>query len=420
MWLIKKAKVIDPSSNFHLSIKDILVEDGLISAIEDEIANGNHQIISFENQNISTGWMDIGVYLGEPGSEHRDTLASLNESCKLGGFTCVATYGNEHNLIDSKNAIIFLGKYFNGKAIDILPIGAITVGSNGKELTELYDLKTNGAIAFCDSNKTIQDSGLLLRALEYCKIFDGLIIQQATDQHLARGGQMHEGNMSTNLGLKGIPSIAEEIILERDLKLIKYLGAKIHFSNISTKEGVEIIKNAKNEGMDVTCSVNFHHLVFTDNDLNEFNSNLKFNPPLRSKSDQKSLWDGLADGTIDYIESGHTPWDVESKEVEFPYAAFGAIGLETIFSAVNTFGKNILSIEQIVEKISNKKRDIFNQKLSIKVGEKANFTLFNIDQEWRFNENNIGSKCKNTPFIGMDLKGKVLGTFINNSFYENK
>ena len=419
MWLFKKANIIDPKSKFHLSTKDILVENGIITKIEDHIPNKNCKEIVFENMYVSTGWLDIGVYLGEPGNEHRETVLTLNEACKKGGFTSVATSGNEMYPITSKTDISFLSNTFDGKAVDIIPIGAISSELKGKELSEMYDLKSNGVIAFSDNNHTIQDTGLLMRALEYCKIFDGIIIQQPTDQQIAKGGMMHEGFMSTNLGLKGIPSLAEIIIIERDLELVKYLDTKIHFSSISSKEGVELIRKAKKDGLQVSCSVNFHHLIFTDEDLNSFDSNLKIIPPIRSKNDQLALWEGLKDGTIDYVESGHLPCDTEIKEVEFPYAAFGAIGLETLFPALNTFSNNKLSITEVINKINYNKRALFGLENSIAEGNVADFTFFNTDEEWNFELQNIGSKCKNTPFIGMKFKGKVLGTFKSNTFFEN-
>ncbi len=419
MWLIKKAKIIDPASEHHLKIKDIAIDGNIIVNINDQIDAITPDVIELEGLHVSVGWFDVGVYLGEPGQEHRETKSSLNQACITGGFTTIATSGNETFPILTKSDLSFLNQPFDNQAITILPLGAVTMDQKGKDLSEMYDLKTNGAIAFSDHQHTIQDPSLMIRALEYCKIFDGLILQTPTDSRIAAGGMMHEGKVSTHLGLKGIPSLAEIVTINRDLELLKYVGSKLHFSSVTTAEGVELIRNAKSQGLQVTCSVNVHNLVFTDENLEGFDSNLKLFPPLRTQRDLEALWQGLLDGTINYVESGHLPCDPEIKAVEFPYAAFGAIGLETIFSLLCTYAKPGFDIVQVINHICYNQRKLFGQENTIANGSVADLTFFNPKEVWTFQEENIGSLGKNTPCVGMPLTGKVIGTFAQQKFHPN-
>ncbi|MFN7115611.1 MAG: dihydroorotase, partial [Saprospiraceae bacterium] len=275
--------------------------------------------------------------------------------------------------------------------------------------TEILDMYAAGAIAFSDGKKSIQHSGLILRALQYVQAFDGVIINHPSDKAIAADGQMHEGFVSTSLGLKGIPSLAEALMLERDLHLLEYTGSRLHVANVSTAGAVELIREAKAKGLRVTASVPVLNLLFTDEAVAEFDVNYKVLPPLRQAPDRDALIQGLLDGTIDCITSNHTPIDEEGKNLEFPYASFGVIGLETAFAAAWTALKGKIKLEQLIEKLAFTPRKIFNLNTpTVEVGQVANLTIFNPEHTWTFSSQDIRSKSNNTPFVGYEFTGKVL------------
>ncbi|TAK43452.1 MAG: dihydroorotase, partial [Saprospiraceae bacterium] len=286
-----------------------------------------------------------------------------------------------------------------------------------KDITEMYDMNAAGAVAFSDGKNTMRDSGLMMRALLYVQPFGGVILNHPLDEDIAHGGQMHEGVMSTSLGLHGIPGISEELMVQRDIFLAGYTGSRLHLLNISTAGSVRLIKAAKAKGLDVTASVAAMNLACDDSHLFDFDSNFKVMPPLRGKDDLKALHKGLKDGTIDCITSNHTPLDTEAKNLEFPYAAFGAIGLETAFALSNTYLKGVLSTEQLVEKLAIAPRRILGMEVpEIAEGAAADLTVFDPEREWTFTEKDIFSKSKNTPFIGWTFKGKALAIIRKNQF----
>ncbi|HXA02173.1 MAG TPA: dihydroorotase, partial [Cytophagaceae bacterium] len=306
-----------------------------------------------------------------------------------------------------------------GTILDIYPIAALTIGSKGEELTEMIDLHYGGAVAFSDGNKPVWHSDVLYKALQYIQTFGGLLIEHAEDKYLTMGGQMNEGKISTSLGLKGIPKISEELIIERDLKMLEYSGGRIHFSHISSPKSLDMIRSAKRKGLNVTCDIAVYQLVFDDSQLIGFDTNLKVNPPIRAKEDLKYFWKAIEDDTIDVIVTDHNPQDEESKNTEFDQADFGMIGLETAFAAFNTFNRDI-KLEKFVEKVTIAPRKILKLDLpKIKEGEHANLTLFDPDKEWIFSKENIRSKSKNSPFIGKKLKGKVVAVFNKNKYLLN-
>jgi dihydroorotase len=314
--------------------------------------------------------------------------------------------------IHTKAEIEYVKNKTAGNLVDVFPVGAITHHTEGKELSEMYDMYTAGAIAFSDDKKPVSDAGLLMRALLYAKNFKGLILAHCDEKTVSLNGQMNEGKTSTGLGLKGIPALAEEIMIARNLFLCEYTGGKIHFQSVSTAASVDLIRQAKKKGLKVTASVNAHHLALDDSALDDFDTNCKVNPPLRTKPDMDALKKGLADGTIDTITSDHSPEDEENKKVEFDYAAFGMIGLETSFALANTYSN--LKLNDLIKKFTASSREILGLAIpKIKEKEKANLTLFLPNKEWKFEEKNILSKSKNTPFIGQKLKGKIIGT-VNN------
>jgi dihydroorotase len=291
--------------------------------------------------------------------------------------------------------------------LELFPIGAFTKESEGKDMAELFDMKNAGAIAFGDYNKNIDNANLLKIGLQYVQDFDGLLIAYSQETNIKGNGVVNEGVVSTRLGLKGIPNLAEELQLSRNLFLLEYTGGKMHIPTISTAKSVELIRNAKAKGLNVTCSASVHHLVLTDEKLERFDTRYKVSPPLRTEEDRKALIAGINDNTIDMITSDHNPIDIEHKKMEFEGSKNGTIGLESAFGALMT----VLSLEKIIEKLTASKNHFGIENSSIKEGEKANITLFNPNGNWTFEKENIFSKSKNSAFLGTEMKGKVYGIF---------
>ena len=414
--LLKSVKIIDSKSDFNGQVKDILIERGKISQIADHIDVKADKVIEGENLHVSTGWIDLRVSPKDPGYESKEDLTSLCRAAAAGGFTTIVTLPNTKPVVQTKESIAYYKGFAKTQAVDILPAAAITKNCEGKDFTEMLDLHHAGAIAFTDGDHPLWNADILLKTLQYLYPIDGLLMNRPEETTLALFGQMHEGIESTLLGMKGIPSTAEELIIMRDLKLLEYAYSQItekkenpalHFSTISTARAVELIREAKAKGVPVSCDIAAHQLAFTDADLKEFDTNLKVNPPFRAKSDIEALLAGLADGTIDAIVSDHNPHDEESKNLEFDMADFGIIGLETAFSVANTYGQ--LPIEALIEKLTTNPAVLLRlTSNTISEESPANLTVFNPEQEWIFTEKDIRSKSKNTPFIGHSLKGKVL------------
>jgi len=357
---------------------------------------------------VSLGWLDIGAQVGEPGFEHRENLQSVSAAAAAGGFTALACFPNTNPAIHSKSEVSFLKN--NAQLVDFHPIGALSRDCAGENLAEVYDMAASGAVAFSDGAKSIASAGLMKRSLEYLKGIKGLVINHPNDTSLSKGGQLHEGEVSTKLGMKGIPALAETLMLKRDLDLLQYTNSKLHVHNISTAESVKLIKSAKSKGLNVTASVSIMHLIFDHTAVENFDPHYKLNPPLREKTDIKALLKGVKDGVIDVINSNHTPLEIEAKQLEFSYADAGILGLETVYPLLNThFGKQ-LDNEAIVNLLAIQPRKVLNLPIpSIAVGAKANLTLFQSDMEWTFSKEDIRSRSKNTPFVGQAFRGKVLG-----------
>jgi dihydroorotase len=410
--LIKSATIIDQSSLFHRQNHDILIEKGIIKKIGKSIKNTNNfEEITLENLHISQGWFDSSVCFGEPGFEERETIENGLNTAAKSGFTAVAVNPNTNPVADNKSAIEFIKNKANGFATALYPIGNLTKNARSEDLAELYDMQNSGAIAFGDYNKSISNANLLKIALLYAQNFDALILSFPQDNSIAGSGLANENINSTKLGLKGIPSLAEELQVARDLFLLEYTGGKLHIPTISTEKSVKLIKEAKKKGLNVTCSVAAHHLVLTDDELKEFDANSKITPPLRTSKDIKTLLKGLKDGVIDMITSDHNPINIEHKKVEYNNAKFGTIGLETLFGAIN----NVIELETLINCLTTNPRNRFNiENSSINEGEKANITLFNPDSKYEFKLNNILSTSKNSVFLNKKLNGKVYGVISNN------
>ncbi|WP_400263569.1 dihydroorotase family protein [Sphingobacterium sp. SG20118] len=341
----------------------------------------------------------------------------VSAAAAAGGFTAVAVMPNTEPAIQSRAEVALIVNIAKGNLVDVLPIGAVSRNREGSDMAELYDMKKTGAIAFSDGNRSIQQAGLMSRALLYARGFGGLIISHAEDASMAGGNKMNEGVMSTYLGMKGIPNLAETLMISRDLYLAEYAESPIHFTSISTAEGVDLIKKAKAKGIQVTCDVAAHQLVFTDDDIVSFDSNYKVNPPLRTKADAKALIKGLKDGVIDAVVSQHTPHEIEFKNVEFHIAKNGIIGLQTVLPLLVKAG---LNDQQIVEKLAVNSRQVVGLTIpQIKEGEEANLVLFNLDEAWVFDNQSNKSKSRNSPLFGKELKGKVKLVINNGQIIKN-
>jgi dihydroorotase len=415
--LIKSATIIDSSSPYHKQQKDILISDGIIQKIRDRIPSKTaYQLVEKENLHVSCGWFDTSVSFGEPGYEERETIKNGLQVAAKSGFTAVAVNANSNPIIDSKSAVEFLINKANGFATNLYPIAALTRESNGLEMAELFDMQQSGAIAFGDYKKPIVNDNLMKIALLYAQNFDGLVLSFPKNNAIAGEGIANEGINSTKLGLKGNPALAEHIQIARDLFLLEYTGGKLHIPTISSAKSVDLIKEAKKKGLQVTCSVSAHHLIVTDDELHRFDSNYKTNPPLRTTADTKALQKAVKSSLIDIVTSDHNPIDIEHKKVEFSEAKSGTIGLESFFGAVNS----VLNIDDFIDNITSKPRTIFGiENLLLEEGNKANITFFNPDKTYVFSKEHILSTSKNSAFINKKMKGKVYGIFANNQLILN-
>lgn len=411
-YLLKSVTIINPSSAFHQQITDVLIIDGLIAGIGADIKEHNDvEVINGNEQFLSPGFFDLNVNFGEPGFEAKEDIITGCEAASAGGFTGLAVMPNTQPAIHSKAEVSFIVNQSRGNLVDVFPLGCISQQREGKELAEMFDMQQSGAIAFSDGNKSVADAGLMSRALLYAKGFDALIYSYAEDANIAANGKMNEGAMSTYLGMKGNPSIAEELMVVRDLYLAEYNDAKIHFTTISTFRSVDLIRKAKAKGLKVTCDVAIHHLLLSEDVLAGFDSNYKVKPPLRTLDDVNALLEGLKDGTIDAIVSQHTPHEIEFKDVEFEIAAYGIIGLQTVLPVALRVG---LTLEQLVEKLAINPRNILGLNIpKFEVGEMANFILINTEATWTYNRESNRSKSSNSPFLNQEMKGKA--TFICNN-----
>jgi dihydroorotase len=412
--LIKSAKIIDKGSPFDGQIVDILIENDQIAQIEKHIDTAATEIVELPNLNVSVGWCDMRVHGRNPGYEQVEDFDSLTKAAISGGFTDIALLPNTNPIIQTKEAVGFVKSASKDSRINFWPIAAATHNCEGKDINEMIDLEKAGAMAFSDGQKAVSNAETILKIVQYIGQFNGLFMNRPEESKLNLFGQINESLVSNLLGLKGLPAISEHMAIERDLNLLDYLGeysAKIryHFSTISTAKSVNLIREAKKAGKKITCDVAAHQLIFTEQNLITFDTKYKVMPPFRTDTDLQALWDGLVDGTIDAIVSDHCPLDPETKNLEFDLSEFGIIGLETVFASINK-NNTKLKYQQLIEKLSYNPRKILGlPTLSIKVGESANFTLFETSSKWIFDKKNIASKSKNTPFINYEMMGKIYG-----------
>lgn len=415
--LVRKALVKDIHSPHHNKRMDILLSDGIIAEIADHIETVVDRLIDSPGISVSPGWVDVFVKGTDPGFEYKDDLHSVSASAAKGGFTHLFLTSNTQPVTQNKTGVQYIKNHRATQPVALHAIGAVTKNTEGKELTEMFEMRQNGAIAFGDGTKSIQSAGLLIKALQYVNAFDGIIIQLPDDHTVAPHGLMHEGIVSTQIGLPGKPALAEEIMVARDIELLRYTNSKLHLTGISLSTSVDMIRKAKKEGLNITCSTTPYHLVFTDNSLMRgYDTNLKVNPPLRTEKDRQALIAAAKDGTIDCITTHHTAQNKDAKVCEFEYAGLGMLGLESAFGILGTAG---LEIDQILKLICFNPRNIFALESGISVGKTADLTLFNEHTEWIFNSTDIKSKSSNSPFIGTLLKGEIIATIFNTNINSN-
>jgi len=418
---IRKARVIDPQSDFHDKVVDLLVEEGFIKDIATSITAKSATVIEAKGLCVSPGWVDVFADYCEPGFEHKETIASGIDAATAGGFTDVLLAPNTQPSLSTKSIIHYvLGKAAGG-IVNLHPIGAVSQNTEGKDLGEMMDMRENEAVAFSDGWKPVQNSNLMLKALEYVKAFHGTIIQIPVDAALAAGGLMNEGIVSTGLGMAGIPALAETLMVHRDIELLRYTASRLHITGVSTEESVDMIRRAKADGLAITCSVTPYHLALSDVWLRGYNSVYKVSPPLRAEADRMALIQGLKDGTIDCIASHHRPQEWDAKAKEFEYAADGMGVQEITFNILWDTLKEYIAIDRLVEAMTIIPRDIFGLEVrEIKKGNKASLTVFTTGGRYTLKDADVQSASKNNPFIGKKLSGKVLGIINNGMFHLNK
>jgi dihydroorotase len=413
--LITGVSIADPSSQFNQKICDVRVEDGKIASIASQLTpKDGEEIFEGKGAYLSPGFFDLNCSVGDPGFETREDIESATATASAGGFTGLAVLPDTQPVSHSKSQIEYIVNKSKGNLVDVFPIGAISLDLEGKEMAELYDMQQAGAVAFSDGEKPVKDDGFMSRALQYAKGINGLLMVFPENKSLAGKAQVNESKTSVLLGMQGVPALAEEMQISRDICLAGYHDSPIHIHNISTAGSVALIKRAKRDGIKITCDVAAHHLVFTEELLNDFDSNYKVKPPLRGKADVKALINGLKEGTVDAISAQHRPQEIEHKDVEFGIAAYGIIALQTALPLLLKAG---LTATQIAAKLSIAPRRILNLPLPvIEEGRQANFTLFNTNQQWLYNAANNASKSANSPLLNQTLTGKVMLVYNNNKY----
>lgn len=418
--VIRQVTIIDPASPHHNRQTNLFIQNGIITTIGDSNAGSFDVEIQAAGVCVSPGWVDVFAHFCDPGFEYRETLESGSAAAAAGGFTDVFVVPNTSPFLHNKAAVEYIVQRSKTAPVTVHPLGGVTKNGEGKELAEMYDMHSSGAYAFSDGLNTIQSSGLLVKALQYLKAIEATIIQLPDDKSLNSHGLMHEGVVSTTLGLPGKPALAEELMVARDMELAKYAGSKIHFTGVSTAKSIALIRKGKKEGIAVSCSVSPYHLHYCDEDLKTYDTNLKVTPPLRTPADREAVRQAVLDGTVDCIASHHLPQNRDDKLVEFEYASNGMIGLQTAFSVVNSAVPQ-LSHERITELFSTAARRIFGlPEATVTEGAPASLTLFQKSIPCTYDETGNHSRSANTPFNGAAFTGRPFGIIHKGSVFLNE
>ena len=420
--ILKGGTIIDPY-NKKIYKKDILIKNGIIHKIGDIQKYKPSKIIDCTGKIITHGFCDLHVHFREPGREDKETIDTGSIAAMSGGFTRVCVMPNTKPPLDSPESIIFINKKAENSPIYIHPIGAVSKGQGGKDITEMGLMYKEGAIAFSDDGLPIQDGAIMRIALEYSKLIDVPIINHAEDECLRNKGLMHEGIISTSLGLPGNPDLAESSMVHRDLELANFIGARIHVPHVSSAKAVDLIREMKKQKNDVTAEVTPHHLFFNHEDLIRYDTNLKVAPPIRTEMDRKALIEAVKDGTIDCIATDHAPHKLEDKETTFDLASFGMIGLESCFGVINKIlcEESNMELLDLISLLSTKPREImgFDSDLLCE-GKFAELVILDSKRDWVFKKDNIKSKSINSPYIGKNLYGVVMYTISKSYIYKNQ
>lgn len=410
--LIQSAQILDPNSPFHLKEKNVLITNGKIAEIGDRNFSAD-RIIKAEGMLLSAGWFDLGTFVGDPGLEQKEDLTTVARCAMEGGFTEIAVLPNTIPSVQTKNEVAYITRSNDNRLVQIHAMASVSRNNKGEELTEMIDLHAAGAVAFTDGLRPVWHTDIFLKALQYLQKFNGVLIDHPEDIWLNLFGQMHESVNSTVLGLKGMPRIAEEIAVARNLELLSYAGGRLHLSRLSTAKSIDLVRNVKKK-LKVTCDVTSYQALLDDTMMSSFDTNLKVNPPLREKQDNDALIRAIKDGTVDVICSGHTPHDAESKDVEFDHADFGMISLQTLGSNLTLLSKSV-SWETLIEKVTIGPRTVLQIPVpEIAEDQRANLTLFDPQKSWVFNDESNASASKNSPWYGKEMKGKAVAVFNNN------
>jgi dihydroorotase len=423
--VLKNVDVIHPEEKINLKSVSVLLSEGIISKIGEltDLEIKESREFDFSGKILVPGLFDMHVHLREPGREDEETVVTGCNGASAGGFTGVACMPNTEPCTDTAEVVKFIKEQASKHLVDVHPIAAASVGRKGEIISPMAELVDAGAVGFSDDGTVIKTSSVLRRAFEYSNMYNTPIIEHCEDDSLADGA-MNEGVNSTLLGLPGLPSVAEDIIVSRDILMAEYTGGRIHIAHISTKNSVSLVREAKKKGIKVTAEVTPHHFTLTDDSLKSYNSNFKMNPPLRTQSDIDAIIKGLKDGTIDCIASDHAPHSIEEKEAEFQYAPNGIVGFETTLglSFSELVHKNKLSLEELIKKLSINPRKILNLPIpKFKVGEIANFTIIDPDHVWTVDISKFKSKSKNSPFDKKLLTGKAIAVINRKKmFYDDK
>lgn len=409
IYRLNNVEIVDPTSSWNRKTKDIYIKNGKVFEAKSE--DSSAKVIDAQGLILMPALCETYASIGDPGFEFREDIQSLSEAAIKGGVTSVCAIADTEPVTQHKTQIEYLVKNTKGNLVEIWPIGAITEGLKGKNPTEMFDMHQAGAVAFSDAPHSVHNSGVMMRALQYVVPFNGVIYSVPFDEDLVGEGQINEGLTSVKMGMKGISNLSESLQIYRDLSLLEYTAGKMHFTGISTAEGVELIKAAKAKGLNVSASVYMHHLLFDENEVEDFDTNFKVIPPLRKKKDVKSLFKGIKEGTIDMISTQHVPLDVESKRLEFEYATPGMANIEFAFPlALKALG----DLEKVVQMMSVAPRKLFQKEInSIEEGAKANFILVNPSEKSTVKDAQRKSKSSNSPFFGKELIGSVKAVFNN-------